>query len=156
MDPNEWGPILIVGVGFGLLALLVTAIWFSRSLQRQQERDHAERMKALEMGFYVPPHESPWPRTIACVSIGGIVPLGTFVCAAWMTSLTVPESIQATVWGLTFMVSTMAVGCATSLASRLPRSSDRVKETAATGKPPAFDPESFEAISAYSNRGGRG
>lgn len=156
MHPNEWGPILIVGVGFGLLALLVTAIWFSRSLQRQQEWDHAERMKALEMGFYVPPRDSPWPRTIACVSIGVIIPLGTFVCATWLTSLTVPESIQATVWGLAFMVSTTAVGCATGLASRLPKSSDRVKETAAISKPPAFDPESFEAVHINGNRHGRG
>ncbi|WP_406695149.1 hypothetical protein V5E97_29345 [Singulisphaera sp. Ch08] len=147
LSPIEFWVGLMV-VGLILASLLATVTWFTRGLRRRQEWDHAERMKAIEMGFYVPPRESTWPRTVACISIGVLVPLGTFVCA-WLTSLTAPDNSQEVVWGAAFLVGTTAVGCATSLAPGLSSSSDRVKETASTGKPPAFDPESFEVVNGH-------
>lgn len=145
------GICLMVGLaaflGLCLMVGLAAFRAFRRDLPRQQEREHAERMKTLEMGFFVPPRVSPWPRTLACVSIGVLVPIGTFACA-WITSLTTTDKLDVIVWGVTFLVSTTAIGCATSMGSALPHSSDRVDEITPTGnaKPPAFDPESFEAV----------
>ncbi|SIO59020.1 hypothetical protein SAMN05444166_5897 [Singulisphaera sp. GP187] len=149
MQPVDFSPTIswgiLVVVGLILAMLLVTATWISCILHRRQAWDHAERMKALEMGIPIASRESAWPRTVACVSIGVLVPLGTFLCA-WLASLTSPAWVQAVIWGAAFLVSTTAVGCATSLAPGLSGSGGRVKQARATGKPPAFDPESFDLI----------
>jgi hypothetical protein len=49
-----------------------------RNAQRRREWDHAERMKALEMGLPVPPRDSPWAKASVCIAIGVVVPLLAF------------------------------------------------------------------------------
>jgi hypothetical protein len=139
----------VIALGIVVASLMTMAASILRGRRLRQEWGHAERMKALEMGIYVPPRESPWPRAVVCLSIGVIVPLGAFVCA-WLTTITAPMKMmeQGVVWGVAFLVSTTAIGCATSLAPGLPGSTDRA-EPSSTAKPPAFDPESFEAASRH-------
>ena len=81
---------------------------------RRREWDHAERMKALEMGQAIP--ASSWPRACVCIAIGAVVPAATFFAAL-----------------------------ITSLAFALLGSGRRAEEAKAVAKPPAFDPDSFEA-----------
>jgi len=119
--------------------------WFGSGSRRRRAWEHAERMKAMELGHPIIVQESIWPRALVCIAIGAFVPVGVFLCA-WLVSRGAPGNagIQGTVWGVSFLVSTVAIGCGTALAFGLLGSGDRTKQADAVGKPPSFDPESFE------------
>lgn len=64
--------LLLLLVGGGFLLLLV------RNAQRRREWAHVERMRALEMGLPVPPHDASRVKAAVCIAIGAGVPLMTF------------------------------------------------------------------------------
>jgi len=138
-----WLHVLLVGA----VLLLTFQPWrrFSSRSGRRREWEHAERMKAMELGHPIVIPESIWPRALVCIAIGALVPVGVFVCA-WLVNSTPhgDEGTQGTVWGVSFLVSTVAIGCGTALAFGLLGSRDRTRQADAVGKPPSYDPESFE------------
>ncbi len=108
-----------------------------------REREHAERMKALELGLALPEDESWTPAGIA-VAIGVGVPLGS-LAIAWLAGQTSHVAAQP------LAVSAGAIGlggviCGTILALR--HSSDR--QRLASLYPPeeklAYDPDTFDVV----------
>jgi hypothetical protein len=82
----------IAGVVLGYIAVIgglsiaPLAIWITqKNERRRRELEHIERLKALEFGRTLPQDE-PWlsPQKIALV-IGGVVPLGAFICVGITT-----------------------------------------------------------------------
>jgi hypothetical protein len=63
-------PMIIVPVALGL-----------KHAKLLRELEHAERMKALELGRTLPQDEPFWSPPKICVAIGAGVPIGVFFCA---------------------------------------------------------------------------
>jgi hypothetical protein len=133
-------------LGFVLVALFRPGPWFSGESRRRRERAHAERMRALELGLPVPANDSPWPRAWVCIAIGAFVPIGALFCA-WMICLTAvrDSEVQGFVWLFAFIVAVTAVVSGSRLATTLFASHGQpTLAPPRDGKPPAYDPESFD------------
>lgn len=133
-------------LGFVFVLLFRPGRWFSGEARRRRERAHAERMKALEMGLPVTANDSPWPRACVCIAIGAVVPIGAFFCA-WMTCLMAVRDSEAQgfVWLFAFIVAVIAVVSGSRLASTLLVAHGQpTLAPPRNGKPPAYDPESFD------------
>jgi hypothetical protein len=123
----------VVGVFvFGVTFLPI--IWGFRYHRRKLE--HAERMRALEMGRPLPGeaqcHQQPLSSSYSAITIGAGVPIGVFGCA-WLASMTV--GYQETIWITSALVSMTAVICGTILAkhsigSEVPAAKAHVEEDA--------------------------
>jgi hypothetical protein len=113
-------------------------------LEKDAERKHAEKMKALEMGLV--PGPSPWPLALVCAAIGGGVPIGVsfFLWQAsfriefdqrnWVlvVSLGLPAIISASVLAWRGLASRSSPG-----QPALPRTIDAK---------PAFDPDAYDMV----------
>src|SRR5690348_15478847 len=109
----------------GILIFVLVPWGGRRGARRRQERAHAERMKALEMGLPVPGADPHWPRACTCIAIGAVAPLGIFVLA-FLATIMGPENVAShgVIWGVAFLTSTVAIGCGTGLGFSLLGSSD--------------------------------
>jgi hypothetical protein len=101
-------PMLIPIAAIVLPVVLVPIILGIRQARHERELEHAERMKALELGRTLPRDESWWSLPRIGVAIGGGVPAVVFFCA-WQASETLddplPAWIAATVVGLAAVIS---------------------------------------------------
>src|SRR4051812_750308 len=108
-------------VGMLIPIVLVPTILSLRQARLERELEHAERMKALELGRTLPRDESWWSPARICVAIGAGVPVGVFFCA-WMASN--PHASQLMLWPSAGVVGLAGVIGGTFLANRhLARSS---------------------------------
>ena len=146
----------------GMVFLLV--VLGLRHARQKQEQDHAERMRALELGVPLATQHA-WPAAV-CIAIGAVMP----VCAllmALIASAVVGRSPQsqpaeallgldeshtaflAMVWGTSSMVGLSGVIAGAVLAwrllSRKPRRDFDAFPDHATAKP-AFDPDAFDTV----------
>lgn len=103
---------------FGMLIplVLVPVILGLKHSRTLREIEHAERMRALELGRTLPQDESWWTPPRICVAIGAGVPIGVFLCA-WQAHLTghAPAEI---VFPVASAVGIVAVICGSLLAAR--------------------------------------
>src|SRR5215208_4964050 len=77
----ETGAVIIPIVGMAIPIILVPVILGLRHARLLRELEHAERMKALELGRTLPQDETWWAPSRICVAIGLGVPVGVFWCA---------------------------------------------------------------------------
>ncbi len=139
-----------VVVGLGGMALpiaLVTTILTVRHLRQRREWAHRERMRALEAGQSLPRSDA-WPA-LAAIALGTVGPIGVFGCA-WLSELTGGAGggswFGATCVALAGVVGGSKLGLGLLADRREARAESSMAHTGSNGKPPAYDPESFDAI----------
>jgi hypothetical protein len=96
------------------IVIVPTALGFKHA-RFLREMEHAERMKALELGRTLPQDEFWWSPPRICVAIAAGVPIGVFFCA-WMASNSVGYHEQ--MWMTAGMVGITAVIGGTALAAK--------------------------------------
>jgi hypothetical protein len=113
-------PILIPIAGLALPMILVPVILGIRYARLERELEHAERMKALELGRTLSKDEGWWTLPRISVAIGAGVPTAVFFCA-WQASESQPDSKD--IWLGAAIVGLGAVLSGSVLAARhfLPR-----------------------------------
>ncbi len=122
-------------------ATFIPIILGFRHSKRNRELEHAERIKALEMGRPLPGEakDQPWSMAARMATwIGAGVPIGVFVCA-WLTSMMV--GYHETVWGAAGVVGLSGVICGAILAGQA------IKSDAATAKP-RVEEDSYDVVSS--------
>lgn len=144
MDPVA---IVLPIVGMTIPIVIVPTILGIRHARFLREVEHAERMRAMELGRTLPQDDHRWSPAGICVALGMVVPIGVFFCA-WMASQTVAS--QDWLWRSAGIVGLAGVVSGSFIAhhhfNRL--AAGRSDDTAAA-KPPAYDPEAFEVVNNY-------
>lgn len=144
MDP---GVFLIPLAGMAIPVIIVPVALSLRFAQRQREMEHAERMKALELGRTLPQDE-PWstPARIA-LSIGAGVPIGVYFIA-WLAALTIGTKDEiwmgATMIGLTGVI-TGSILAAKHFTLRAKAEADA---SALYAQKAAIDDDAFDVVSS--------
>jgi hypothetical protein len=133
-------PIVIPIAGIMLPMVLVPSIIAMKHAHRRREWEHAERMKALEMGLPLPGKEG-W-SALVCTSIGAGVPIAALIAA--LIGSQGHESEAA--WAAAGMVGLGGVISGSTLATRLFPSRRRTKEVDLHAKPPEFDPDAYDVV----------
>jgi hypothetical protein len=107
--------ILIPLAGMAIPIVIVPTVMAFRFAQRKREMEHAERMKALELGR-APTQDEPWynPARIA-LSIGAGVPVKVFI-VAWLASASI--GAREEIWMGAFLVAVTSVICGSILAAK--------------------------------------
>jgi hypothetical protein len=125
---------------FAVPLVLVPTVMIMRHLAHKREWEHAERMKALELGLPAPGNES-WAATV-CIAIGAGVPVGA-LCIAWLASL--EQSGSPHYWIAATVVGSLGVLSGTLLATRLLPSSFRAQSPSFdTQSKPELDPDAYD------------
>jgi hypothetical protein len=105
-------PMVLPICAFGLPVVLVPVIMGIRHARIERELEHAERMKALELGRTLP-QDQGWlnlPRISVAIALG--VPAAVFHCA-WQASQSLSEPEPA--WIAAGIVGVTAVVCGSGL-----------------------------------------
>jgi hypothetical protein len=140
-------PLVIPIAGIALPVVLVPVILGMRHARRERELEHAERIKALELGRTLPRDESFWTLPRIAVAIGAGVPAAVFFCA-WQATQGHPRD-PFFVWGAACVVGTTAVIRGSSMAARhfLRRDDPSPFETDPRAKA-SFDPDAYDVVSS--------
>jgi hypothetical protein len=107
-------PLLIPIAGITLPVVLVPVILGIRYTRYERQLEHAERIKALELGRTLPRDESWWTLPRISVAIGAGVPATVFFCA-WQASES--QSDPRVAWIAACVVGLAAVICGTGLSA---------------------------------------
>ena len=115
---SDFAVIALLLVGTLVLgATFIPIILGFRHARRTRELDHAERMKALEVGRPMPGEGKNEPSSNSsriALSIGAGVPIGVFGCA-WLTSTA--AGYHESIWIASALVGTAGVVCGSILAA---------------------------------------
>ena len=133
-------PIIIVPTALGL-----------KHARLVRELEHAERMKALEVGRTLPRDEPFWSPAKVCVAIGAGVPVGSMM-TAWMAS----ESLgyKDEIWGMSTGVALVSVVCGSVLASK--HFKHRAEAEALASSPARYAAKAHHDADAFDVVGTRG
>jgi len=96
--------------------ILVPIILWQRHARIVRELEHAERMKALQLGRTLPKDEAWWSPSRISVAFGVGVPVGVFFCA-WMASCE-PGASPFAIWTAASLVGVAGVVSGACLAYR--------------------------------------
>ena len=142
-------PLILPIVTLAIPLILVPTILVIRQARLERELEHAERMKALEVGRTLPQDELWWTPAWICVAIGAGVPIGVFACA-FLASQTTQDTQP--VWVAACFVGVAGVLSGTYLAGRHFAQAARSQSIASDGlAKPVLD---ADAIDVVSQRGG--
>ena len=126
-------PIIIVPTALGL-----------KHARFLREVEHAERMRAMELGQTLAEDESWSPANIA-VAIGAGVPIGS-LGIAWLASKSLGFAPIGPIWNAAGMVGLAGVICGSILAANLFSARDRATVAPAQDRKPTFDPDTFDVV----------
>jgi hypothetical protein len=126
-------PIIVVPVALGL-----------KHARLLRELEHAERMKALELGRTLPQDETWWNPSRICVAIGAGVPIAA-VCTAWWTTAAV--GFHEEVWILSGMVGIASVISGSALAAKHFAHQARDGNITHDLTKPRFDADAYDVVS---------
>ena len=142
-------PLVIPIVGMAIPIILVPIVLALRHARIERELEHAERIKALELGRTLPQDEPWWSPARICVAIGAGVPIGVFGLA-FLASQAVGPSEQ--IWVAAGVVGVAGVFNGTFLAGRYFTQYARPKTGADVGHAkPEVDADAFDVVGS---RGG--
>jgi hypothetical protein len=142
-------PLLIPIAGMSIPLILVPTILVLRHARLERELEHAERIKALELGRTLPQDEPWWTPARICVAIGAGVPIGVFGLA-FLAGQTMHDAEPA--WIAAGMVGVAGVLCGTFLAGRYITHSSPSKWVVDLGQTkPDVEADAFDVVSS---RGG--
>jgi hypothetical protein len=105
-------PMLIPIAGIVLPVVLVPVIMGIRYARYERQLEHAERIRALELGRTLPKDEAWWTLPRISVAIGAGVPAAVFFCA-WQASESLSDPKVA--WLAAGIVGLASVVCGTGL-----------------------------------------
>lgn len=136
-------PLIIPIVGVSIPIVVVPSVMFSKWAITKRQLEHAERMKALELGLTLPGDEPWWSPPKIALALGVIVPLGVFFLA-WLAS----ESLgfQPGIWIAAMIVGTTGVGCGMALAVRYLAHREHVLSTADRYGKPFVEDDAFDVV----------
>lgn len=136
--------VLIPIVALAIPIVLVPVVLGICHARNERELEHAERMKALELGRALPGDESGWTPARACVVIGAGVPIGIFLIA-WLASERL--GCQDQIWTAAEVVGLSSVVSGALLASRQLDRREGVEDTlGVTFGKPVVDPDAFDVV----------
>lgn len=143
LGPMNGVPIVVILLPIAVVALvvLVPVVMGIRAEQHKREMEHAERMRAIELGRPIPGDAGWWSPARTAVGIGVGVPLGVFGIAFVASLLT--EQAAPFIWPSAGGIGLAAVICGTVLASRLPDPSR--SPAPPPGTKPYTDPDAYDA-----------
>lgn len=152
---TSWADLLLIG------AVVVLVLSFSFVLvlvllnmaQRRRGWEHAERLKALEIGQTIPERVSDWARAWVCIAIGAGVPIAAFLFTGLANLL---QKVDSGIWWAPGVVGTTAVYYGYCLATKLFGSSDEQDDEvdddeADNDERPVMDADALDVVS---RRGG--
>jgi hypothetical protein len=135
------------------LLLIVPVLMLIRNGQRRHEWEHAERMRALEVGLSVPPRDAPWAKASICVAIGFGVPVVAFVCTALAFNSFKAESELWIAPAVVSVLSVISGGVLSGVLFHAKPGSGRQSSAdgsrgriAGPGMKPADDPDAFDVV----------
>ena len=145
----HWNDLGVLGTGLSTLMSIAVLSLMVHKAHRRREMEHAERMRALEMGLVPQPRGMDWPAAAVCIAIGAGVPIGSFI-VAWLAVLTAAHTPKA-IWVAPVFVSFAAIGAARKLAYRIidPKSGphkDLVGRSPSPAGKEAFDPDAYDVV----------
>ncbi len=108
-------PFIIPIVALLIPMIIVPVVLGLRHAKLDRELEHAERMRALEMGRTLPQDEAWWTPARISVTIGAGVPIGVFLCAVMAIGLV---GYREGIWVGAMAVGVTAVVCGTFLAAK--------------------------------------
>ncbi|MDR3632376.1 MAG: hypothetical protein P4L84_00990 [Isosphaeraceae bacterium] len=108
-------PLIIPIVGMAIPLVIVPVALGMKHARRERELEHAERMRALELGSTLPQDEPWWTPGRLGLALGLGVPLGVFACAALATAA---EGYHAGIWLAAAVVGSAGVVWGSDLAAR--------------------------------------
>lgn len=136
--------ILIPLTAIALPMVIVPAVLIFRHAAKKREYQHAERMRALDMGQPVP-GEDRWPAAFVCAAIGAGVPVGSFLFTFLATVN--GTNVPAEIWIAPALVSAAALLTSMGMAGLMfaPRQKTSRKTETLHSKP-QFDPDSYDVV----------
>jgi hypothetical protein len=137
-------PILIPIVAIVLPVILVPIILGIRFERYKRELEHAERIKALELGRPFPGDGSWWSLPRISVAIGAGVPIAVFFCA-WQASGTLHDPEPP--WIGAGIVGVAAVVSGSLLAGRYYLGRDRSHQSVAADAKYRADEDAYDVVS---------
>lgn len=142
-------PLMLVVLG-GVVLGVVPIVLGIRQKERLRRLQHAERLRALEMGVPLPA-DVAWPAAI-CIALGGLTPVGALGVALIATLVLRDQpggpGLTLIIWGAALIVSITALRASATLAHRLFDGLRFPGESLRTAtKPLAFDPDAFDTVS---------
>jgi hypothetical protein len=147
----HWHSIDLPGQVLSLGSLALVIIWAAssnRQARQRKEMEHAERMKAMELGLAPQPYGLTWPAASICIAVGAGVPVGSFV-VAWLAILT--ADAPPAIFVAPVFVSVAALNATRKLALRLidPKAGVIHRPSSANAAPvgkPEYDPDAFDVV----------
>ena len=127
------------------MVIVPTALAFKHA-RYLREVEHAERMRAMELGRTLAEDESWTPASIA-LTIGAAVPMASMLIA-WLAtrSMNMVDAPIEIIWKMAGMVGLGGVICGSVLASQLFLKGDRAATVTAPDEKPAYDPDEFDVV----------
>jgi hypothetical protein len=127
----------IVGMLIPII-IVPTALGFKHA-RFLREVEHAERMKAMELGQTLP-EDQPWTPAHIAVAIGAGVP----IAAMFIAFIAAPKAGSSEgVWMATMLIGVAGVIGGTVLASMQFSKRD---QAAASDEKPAYDPDAYDVV----------
>ena len=136
-------PLIIPIVGMLIPIIIVPTALGIKHARFLREVEHAERMRAMELGHNLAEDESWTPAGIA-VAIGAGVPLAALFLAFIATKQVPSETIKV-IWMAASMVGIAGVICGSSLAGMQLSKRDQPSTAPADAKP-IYDPDEFDVV----------
>lgn len=139
-------PMLIPIAAIAMPIVLVPIILGIRHARIERELEHAERIKALELGRTLPQDEGWWTLPRISVAIGAGVPVAVFFCA-WQASQSMDE--PKVVWIGAAIVGLGAVISGSMLAARHLSHRDGLSQAGyAYQVKPRVDDDAYDVVSS--------
>jgi hypothetical protein len=126
------------------MVVVPTSLYFKHA-RHVRELEHAERMKALAVGRYLPQDEPWWSPPRLCIAIAAGVPASVFFFA-WMASESV--GFHEEIWIAAAMVGLAGVLSGSLLAHRHLAAREWARDQAAWGSKPDVDADAFDVVSS--------
>ena len=146
-DLTRMAPLLIPIVALFIPIIVVPTAIVMKQAQRRRELEHAERIRALELGRTLPGDEPALSPEKLSAGIGIVVPLGSLL-VGWLACES--QGYRAEIWVMASVVSLAGVLGGTILASRQMGMRER-ERTRAAGyqmhtKGEAYDPDTIDVV----------
>jgi hypothetical protein len=143
-----------LAIGLGILAvlavILVPTVLGLRYAKVERELEHAERIRALELGQSLPKDAPFWSPARLSAAIGAGVPISVFG-TAFVTTIVDGNSYDGFIWSSAGAVGLAGVICGTILAARVP-----AREASPVAPRHAFNGKLESDPDAYDVAGRRG
>lgn len=132
------------------IVIVPTSLYFKQRL-RVRELEHAERIRAMELGIVPQAAGMSWPGAAVCLGIGAGVPVGSMLIA-WLAMFS--NDLPSEIFGIPLLISFSAIWAAKSLADRMMGAAEETRPVAAPnrmqagrdGAKPRFDPDAYDVV----------